>query len=65
VLARRAVQLTSSMSLLWKMRVAQADMVTCALRMAYGATRQHQFLEEIKAFLDGTGVYKRSTGLTN
>ncbi|MCI93273.1 hypothetical protein A2U01_0114571, partial [Trifolium medium] len=53
--ARCAVQLTSSMSPFWKVRVAQADMaqraeknfksdcitVTCALRRAYSAARQH------------------------
>ncbi|MCI87022.1 hypothetical protein A2U01_0108303, partial [Trifolium medium] len=58
------------------MRVAQADMarrtvenfksegitVTCALRRADGAARQHQFSRNSK---DGTGVYKRSTGLTH
>ncbi|MCI48919.1 hypothetical protein A2U01_0070162 [Trifolium medium] len=55
VLARCAGQLTSSRYLYWKVRIAQADMarraeenfksdcitVTCALRRAYGAARQH------------------------
>ncbi|MCI43432.1 hypothetical protein A2U01_0064669, partial [Trifolium medium] len=79
VLARCAVQLTSNGSFHWTMRVAQAEMARRAvekfqiimhngnLRVAQGIWRDApaSVFEEIKALLDGTGVYKRSTGLTH
>ncbi|MCI42543.1 hypothetical protein A2U01_0063780, partial [Trifolium medium] len=74
-LTRCAVQFTSSRSLFWKVHVAQADMARRAaenskhnvhnghLRVAQGIWRGAPALgfEEIKAFQDGTGVYKRIT----